>query len=64
MNGGFALHAALSAAHRRCKEACCVVWYPLLDGVDITPFYRRVAELPEAGIASLDDVGFDEKALL
>ena len=30
------------------KEACCVVWYPLLDGGDITPFYQRAAEIRQA----------------
>ncbi|CAE7800910.1 unnamed protein product [Symbiodinium sp. CCMP2456] len=29
-------------------EACCVVWYPLLDGLDIAPFYHRIAELTKA----------------
>ncbi|CAE7201420.1 unnamed protein product [Symbiodinium natans] len=39
-------------------EACCVVWYPLLDGVDPAPFYRRAAELTK-GDALVVEFGFE-----
>ncbi|CAE7162374.1 ddx52, partial [Symbiodinium necroappetens] len=45
-------------------EACCVVWYPLLDGLDIAPFYQRIAQLTEVqGDALVVEFGFETSGL-
>ncbi|CAE7027843.1 EMB2654 [Symbiodinium sp. CCMP2592] len=46
------------------KEACCAVWYPLLDGVDIAPFYQRIAQLTKVqGDALVVEFGFETSGL-